>query len=147
MEISAWHIWIIAAIIFFILEIGVPSFYMACIAIGCIAAGISSALDLGIKAQLISLSAGILVAFFGARPFMIKYLYRKSRNVKTNVDALIDKVGRVTVTINNAENKGRVIVEGDDWRAEAKNDEIIKEGSKIQVVNINSTTLIVKSIK
>jgi membrane-bound ClpP family serine protease len=51
------------------------------------------------------------------------------------------------VTIDNSLNKGRVLVEGDDWKAIAVNDEIIPEGERIEVVKVNSTILIVKPLK
>ena len=124
MEIEVWHIWIIFAVILFIAEIFTPTFLMACLALGCIAAGISSYFDYGIKIQLLSFSIGTLIGFFGVRPFMLKYAHRNSNKVKTNIDALVGKVGRVTETIDSSKNQGRVTVEGDNWRAETENYEI-----------------------
>ena len=146
MEIEVWHIWIIVAVLLFIVEIFAPTFLASCLAIGCIAAGIFSSFDFGIKFQLISFSIGTLTSFFGVRPFMLKYAHKKSDNVKTNIDALVGKVGRVTVTIDSSQNQGRVIVEGDDWRAETENNEMINEGERVEVLKINSTILIVKPI-
>ena len=51
---------------------------------------------------------------------MLKYAHRKSNNLKTNVDGLFGKIGKVTVTIDNSKNQGRIIVEGDDWKAESR---------------------------
>jgi membrane protein implicated in regulation of membrane protease activity len=146
MKIEVWHIWIIIAILLFIAEIFTPTFLAACLALGCIAAGIFSFFDFGIKIQLLSFSVGTLIAFFGVRPFMIKFAHRKSDKIKTNVEALIGKVGRVTVPIDNSKNQGRVVIEGEDWRAETENNEIINEGDRVQVSSINSTILIVKSL-
>jgi len=145
MEIDVWHIWIIVAVILFIAEIFTPTFLPACIAIGCIAAGIVSAFDYGVKIQLVAFAIGTLIAFFGVRPFMLKYFY-KSAKVKTNMDALIGKVGRVTETIDISKNEGRVIVEGDDWKAVTENDEIVTIGEKVEVLQVDSTVLIVKPI-
>lgn len=58
----------------------------------------------GVKIQLPTFSIGTLTGFFGVRPFMLKYTYRTSDKVKTNLDALIGKVGRVTVTIDSSQN-------------------------------------------
>lgn len=146
MEIEVWHIWIIVAVLLFIAEIFTPTFLMACLALGCIAAGISSYFDYGIKIQLFSFSIGTLIGFFGVRPFMLKYAYRKNDTIKTNVDALVGKTGKVTVTIDNSKNEGRVTVEGDNWRAETKNNEIINDGEKVEILKIDSTILIVKPI-
>jgi len=146
MEIEVWHIWIIVSILLFIIEIFTPAFLAACLAIGCIASGIFSYFDFGIKIQLVAFSIGTLSSFFGIRPFMLKYAHRESDKIKTNVDALIGKIGKVTVKIDNSKNQGRVAVEGDDWRAETQNDIIINEGEKIEVLKVNSTILIVKPL-
>jgi membrane protein implicated in regulation of membrane protease activity len=146
MEIEAWHIWIIVAILLFIVEIFAPTFLASCLAIGCIASGVFSYLDFGFKIQLIVFSIGTLVSFFGVRPFMLKYAHKKSDKIKTNIDALVGKVARVSATIDSSKNQGRVIVEGDDWRAETENDEIINIGEKVEILKVISTILIVKQI-
>jgi membrane protein implicated in regulation of membrane protease activity len=146
MEIETWHIWVIIAVFLFIIEILVLTFTAACFAIGCLIAGMCAYFDFGIKIQLIAFSVGTIASFFGVRPFMLKYGYKNGRKVKTNTDALIGKTGRVTVTIDNSQNQGRMIVEGDDWRAEADNGEIINAGEKAEVLKINSTILIVKQV-
>ena len=146
MEIEIWQIWIIVALIFFIIEIFAPTFLSASIAIGCIAAGIFSYIDFGIKVQLIAFSIGTLTSFFGVRPFMLKYAHRNSKKVKTNVEALVGKIGKVIIPIDNSQNQGRIIVEGDDWKAVTENNEILNAGEKVEVLKINSTTLIVKPI-
>lgn len=147
MTFSVWYIWIIFAILLFIIEIFAPTFIAICIALGCIAAGISSYFDYGIKIQLLSFSVGTLIGFFGVRPFMLKYAHRNSDKIKTNVDALIGKIGKVSVTIDHSKNEGRIKIEGDDWRAESENDEIINAGEQVEVLKINSTILIVKHFK
>jgi len=146
MDIEIWHIWIIIAVILFIIEIFAPNFLFASISIGCISAGIVSGLDYGIKIQLIAFAIGTLIAFFGMRPFMLKYFYKKSDKIKTNIDALIGKVGRVSETIDSSKNEGRIIVEGDDWKAETENGEVAKIGEKVEILRVNSTILIVKPI-
>ena len=147
MEIEIWHIWIIVAVIFFIIEIFTPAFLMACLAIGCVLAGIFSYMDFGIKIQLLTFSIGTLISFFGVRPFILKYGFKKSGDLKTNVDALVGKIGKVKVTIDSSKNEGRITVEGDDWKAETENNEIINAGENVEILKINSTILIVKLIK
>jgi membrane protein implicated in regulation of membrane protease activity len=146
MDIEVWHIWIIIAVLLFIVEIFTPTFLTACLAIGCIAAAISSYFDFGIKIQLLSFSMGTIIGFFGVRPFMLQYAHRNSDKVKTNVEALVGKIGKVTVAIDNSQSQGRVTVEGDDWKAETENNEILNAGEKVEILKINSTILIVKPI-
>lgn len=141
---ETWHIWIIVAILLFIIEIFMPTFLAACLAIGCITSGVFSYFQFGFKVQLIAFSVGTLASFFGVRPLMLKYAHKKSDKVKTNVDALLGKIGRVTVAIDNSKDEGRVVVEGDDWRAQSVNDVIINAGEKVEILKINSTVLTVK---
>jgi membrane protein implicated in regulation of membrane protease activity len=147
MEFEIWHIWIIVAVLLFILEIFTPAFLAACLAIGCIFAGIISSLDFGINIQLIAFSVGTLSSFFGIRPFILKYGHKKSGDLKTNVHALVGKIGKVIVTIDNDQNQGRISVEGDDWKAESENSEIIHAGEKVEIINVDSTLLTVRLIK
>lgn len=147
MEIEIWHIWIIVAVLLFIVEIFTPAFLAACLAIGCIVAGIFSYFDFGMKIQLFAFSIGTLLSFFGVRPFILKYGHKKSNDIKTNVNALVGKIGKVTVTIDNYQNQGRITVEGDDWKAETENNEILNAGEKVEILKVNSTILTVKSIK
>jgi membrane protein implicated in regulation of membrane protease activity len=78
---------------------------------------------------------------------MLKYAHKKSQHVKTNADALVGKIGRVSVTIDGAKNTGRVSLDGDDWKAETENGVIINTGEKVEIVKVDSTVLIVKPIK
>lgn len=147
MEFEIWHIWIIVAVILFILEIFTPAFLAACLAIGCLFAGFFSYLDFSLKIQLFAFSIGTLISFFGVRPFILKYGHKKSEDLKTNVHALIGKIGKVTVTIDNSLNQGRITIEGDDWKAITENDEILNVGEKVEIIKIDSTVLTVKLIK
>ena len=147
MEFEIWHIWIIIAVMLLIVEIFTPAFLASCLSIGCIFAGIFSSMDFGIKIQLLAFSIGTLISFFGVRPFILKYGHKKSSDLKTNVDALVSKIGKVTVTIDNFQNQGRVTVEGDDWKAESENTEILNAGERVEIIKVDSTILTVKLIK
>ena len=146
MELEFWHIWIIFALLLFIVEIFTTGFLTACFAIGCLLAGIASYFNLGLKVQLFAFSIGTLVSFFAVRPFVLKYGHKKSNNFKTNVEGLVGKIGKVSVTIDNSQDQGRIAVEGDDWRAESENNEIINRGERVEILKIDSTILTVKLI-
>lgn len=144
MNFEIWHIWVIVALIFGIIEIFTPSFIAFSIAIGCLFSAAAAGFDTSIKIQLLAFSIGTAIAFFGVRPFMMRFAHKKSNAVKTNVDALIGKTGRVTEAINNAQNTGRAIVEGDDWRAISEDNSVINAGETVEVIKVDSTRLIVK---
>jgi len=66
--------------------------------------------------------------------------------VRTNVDALVGQRGRVTQTFDPGLRLGRVAVGGDDWRAETTTDQPLREGDLVEVVSVESNTLIVRPI-
>lgn len=139
-----WHIWIIAAIIFFIIEIFTPGFVLACLGIGCLVSGLAAIFNFNFQVQVLVFSITTLIVFFGIRPFILKYLFKTSATIETNVDALIGKIGRVSVKIDPASNTGRVIVEGDDWRAVSVDDNSIEAGTKVIILKVTGTKLLVK---
>jgi membrane protein implicated in regulation of membrane protease activity len=104
-------------------------------------------MDFGIKIQLLAFSIGTIISFFGVRPFILKYGHKKGGDLKTNVHAIVGKIGKVTVTIDNSQNQGRVTVEGDDWKAETENNEILNAGEKVEILKVDSTILTVKLFK
>jgi membrane protein implicated in regulation of membrane protease activity len=144
MDIEVWHIWIIVSIILLIVEVFASSFLAICLAIGCLTSAFTAYFNFDIKVQLFAFSVGTLIAFFTVRPLMLKYFHSKGNKIKTNADALVGKIGRVVETIDFEKNQGRVVVEGDDWRAQTLNSETINAGEKVEVVAVNSTILIVK---
>lgn len=146
MHFEPWHIWVIIALLFGIAEIFVPSFIALSIAIGCLLSALGAGFEASFKVQLLLFSIGTALAFFTVRPFMLKFAHRQSNAVKTNVDALVGKAGRVTETIDNAANTGRAIVEGDDWRTVADDNSIVSVGEVVEVVKVDSTRLIVRKI-
>jgi membrane protein implicated in regulation of membrane protease activity len=146
-SIEIWQIWLIVAVVFFVVEIFSSTFVFLCFSLGCIVSSVFAYFGASVGIQFLVFSVITFISFFTVRPFMIKYAYRKSDRVKTNVDALIGSKGRVTETINLENNTGRVFVNGDDWKAESENGEIIQQNEQIEVKKINSTILIVKQIK
>ncbi len=143
MGIEVWQLWMIAAVVFFILEIFAPSFFMACIAIGCLAGSLTALLGGGTIAQLLFFSLATLASFVGVRPFMKKYFYKKNEHVRTNVDSLVGRTARVSERIDGA-NGGRVVVDGDDWKAISLDNSTIEKGEQVEITKVDSVILTVK---
>ena len=144
MDFEVWHIWVICALLFALLEIFTPSFIALCIAIGCLFSALGAALDASFEVQLLLFSVGTALSVFTIRPFMLKIEHRKSNAVKTNIEALAGKTGRVIEKVNNSQGSGRAIVEGDDWRVMTDDNTVINEGEIIEVIRVDSVRLIVR---
>lgn len=145
MEFFQWHWWAGAALVLMIAEIFVPGFFLLCLGIGCIGGSITAAITPEPAAQLIAFSVLSLVAFFTVRPLLMRQFWKRE-DVKTNVDALVGQRGKVTQEFEAGLRLGRVSVAGDDWRAESINDHPLHIGDLVQVVRVDSNTLIVKPV-
>ncbi len=145
MEFFQWYWWAGAALVLMIAEIFVPGFFLLCLGIGCVGGSLAAALGLGASAQLIAFSAFSLVAFFTIRPLLMKRMWN-GPDVKTNVDALVGQRGRVTQDFEPGLRLGRVSAAGDDWRAECTSDRLLRVGDLVEVVRVDSNTLIVRPI-
>ena len=146
MALSAWHLWVIAAIVLFIAEVMIPGFLVACFGMGCLASAAAAALGLGPKWQLLAFTVGTLVVYVGIRPLFLRHLYGRASPVKTNVDALVGRVGVVTETLDPVTHQGRVKVGGEDWRGVPADDVAIEPGQRVEVLRVDGTKLIVTPV-
>lgn len=145
-NLAIWHIWTIAAIVLFMAEIFTTGFLLGCIGIGCLVSSVVAYFAVGVKIQIAVFSGTTLLSFFVVRPLFVKYFYSASADIKTNVDALLGKSGLVSERIDPALNKGRVIVDGEDWRGTPVDDNVIEKGKKVTVVKVEGTKLYVKAL-
>ena len=140
-----WHGWIIAALLLFIAEMFVPGFWLACVAIGSLAAGLVALLPIGLPLQVVTFAVTTLASFVAVRPFLVRHFQLgHGSGLRTNVDALIGKVGLVSERIDPATRKGRVIVDGEDWRGASMDDTALEPGTRITVIQVDGTTLMVE---
>ena len=140
-----WHGWIIAALLLFIAEMFVPGFWLACVALGSLAAGIVALLPIGMPLQVVTFAVTTLASFVGVRPFLVRHFQLgHGTGVRTNVDALIGKIGLVSERIDPVTRRGRVIVDGEDWRGATMDDSALEPGTRITVLQVDGTTLLVE---
>ena len=144
-EILNWHWWMYAAVLFFIIEVFTPGFIVACLGLGSLVAAITAYIGYNIDAQFIAFSASTLISLFLIRPLLYKK-GEKQDKIKTNTEALIGRVGSVSETIDNLSKSGRVIIDGDQWKALSHNNEIIELNDQVEVISIDSTIITVKKI-
>ena len=143
---EVWHIWVFVALIFVIVEIFTSGFAVMCISFGCLFGAAASALNWGVKWQLLAFAIGTVLAFMTVRPLVYKFFYKKSHEVKTNADALVGRRAVATERIEGELHPGRVKVDGDDWKAVSLGAEPIEVGDAVEITAINSVILTVKKI-
>jgi membrane protein implicated in regulation of membrane protease activity len=142
---EVWQILVTLGIIAFIAEIFTAGFISGSVGIGFFFAAAGSYFDLELKWLILLFSLGVALTYFLIRPVILKIGYRNS--VKTNRDALIGRTGIVTEEIDNRQDKGRVKVDGDDWKARVAGEEVIPAGANVKIIAIESIVLIVEPLK
>lgn len=140
-----WQIWIIVALGFFILEVFTPGFAVACLSIGAIGGAVGSAFGCELKFQILIFAIFTLLAFVLVRPVVLKLFYNKSKEVATNVDALIGRQAVVTEEIKPVVG-GRVKVDGDDWKAVTADGKSVEAGKIVRILKLDSVILTVEEI-
>lgn len=143
--IDPWIIWGIIAVVCIILEIFLPSFWMAMLSMGAIGASIAAGAggNFGIQLAVLSVISVIAGVFF--RPFAMKYIYRSSSEIPTNVDALIGKKVPVVKKID-ADSTGKVKIGSEVWKAlPEKEGSIFNEGDIVVVTAVDGAKVIVRS--
>ena len=140
-EMTMTSFWVIAAVVFLIIEgatVGVVSVWFA---LGSLCAMVCSMLGANIVVQIAVFLIVSAVTLYFTRPIIKKYI--NSRVVPTNADMLIGKECRVVETIDNLAGTGAVYVDGKTWTARSIGDLVISEGELVTAVRIDGVKLIV----
>ena len=140
-----WSFWLIAAGIFFIIEIATVGFLIFWLGIGSLFAMIASFFTDSIVAQTVVfvVTSAILIPL--TKPFADKFTGKET--IPTNTYSLINKNGIVITEINSIEGTGLVKVNGETWSAKSEDESIIAKDTEVEVLSIDGVKLIVKPIK
>ena len=139
-----YQYWLIAAIVLVIVEICTAGFGSICFAIGAGFSALVAGLGGGFVWQIVVFAVVSLLTFIFLRPVAIRWLDRKSKDVKTNVDALIGRKGIVSERIDAEQHTGRVAIDGDVWKAISHATEDIAVGTFVRVVDRESIIITVE---
>lgn len=140
---DAWHLWVIVALLLVVAEMFNGDFWLVCLGIGALLAAIVSLMLPGLVPGILAFSVGSVVGLFGVRPALLRYFHRGPR-LRTNVDAVVGRVGVVTEAIEPGTGRGRVLVEGEDWRGMTLDERTLPAGTKVSVVQVDGTQLVVE---
>lgn len=143
---SDWQVWIVLSALLLVAEMFAPGFWLASIAVGCLAAGVAGLLPIGLLGQILVFAGGSLASLFGLRPVLVRrFLHSRGTEVLTNVEALVGKTGVVTRQIDPVTRVGRVVVDGEDWRGTLlEGSGVIETGTRVIVVQVDGSTLVVE---
>ena len=139
---ATWAIWLIFAAVFAIAEIFTHGFFIFWFAVGAGAAAAVAAFDVAAYWPWITFVLVTLICVLSTRRFSDRITSKPPE--MAGAERLLGKKGVVIVTVDNAETRGLVKVEGDEWRAESDDDSIIEKGEWIIVERIEGTRLIIR---
>lgn len=139
-----WYIWLIAAGIFFIIEIITVGFLVFWLGVSALLAMVVSLFtdNLFIQTLVFVISSCILIPL--TKPLVNKFI-SKDDDVKTNAFSLINKVGIVTMDIL-PNSIGQVKVNGELWSAQSDTDIELKIGQKVKILKIDGVKLLVAPV-
>lgn len=139
-----WQFWLIVAGLFFVGEIFTLGFLIFWFGIGALFAMIVSFFTTNIIIQTTVFLITSTIFILATKPLIKKFVDVKNTN--TNVFSIIGKKALVIKDIDPIHSSGQIKLNGEVWSAETENDEIIKEGSEVEVLKINGVKAIVKLV-
>ena len=134
--------WLILGIILAIIEAATVQLVAIWFSLGAVAAIIPALMGAPFWVQFLVFVAVSAASMLCTRPFVKRCLRVKQE--RTNADRVIGQTGIVVQQIDNDRAQGRVAVMGLDWSARTQNGEVLAEGARVTVLEIDGVKLIVK---
>ncbi|MBQ6305345.1 MAG: NfeD family protein [Bacteroidales bacterium] len=139
-----YYYWLIAAIVLVIVEICTAGFGALCFALGAAFSALISGLGGSFTWQILVFVVVSLLTFIFLRPVVVRFLDKKSKDVKTNAEAIIGRKGIVSERIDASQHTGRVAIDGDDWKAVSEDGSVIEKGTDVEIIKLDSIIVTVK---
>ena len=141
-----WVFWLIAAGIFFIIEMATIGFLVFWLGIGSLLAMVTSFLTDNILIQFIVFVITSTLLLIFTRPLVNKFI-KVPKEVKTNAYSIIGKKAIVMSKINNIEGTGQIKIDGEVWSAKSSTDEDIPENTEVEILEIDGVKAVVKKLQ
>lgn len=135
--------WLILAAAMLVLEMATTALVSIWFTAGALGAAVLAAAGLPVWSQLVvfALISGLL--FFTCRDWLVRH-FRHTR-IQTGPETVIHEIGIVTVPIDPIEG-GRILVNGQDWKAISLDHEAIAKDRKVKVAGIQGVKLEVYAV-
>lgn len=136
-------VWLGLFIILIVIELFTVGLTTIWFAAGALAALAANALGAGLVVQIVVFLAVSCVLLIFTRPWAAKYLNKK--RTPTNYEREIGKVIRITEKVDNLEQTGKSVVDGQEWSVRSANDaDILDVGALARVTAVAGVRLIVE---
>jgi membrane protein implicated in regulation of membrane protease activity len=139
--VGLWVVWLIAAVVLGVAELLTTTLALALIAVGALAAALSSALGANAEIQLTAFVVVSLAGIVLIRPLGLKRLQRRP-SLRTGTAALVGQTGYVLADVGP--HSGRIRIGGEEWSARPYDEmSVIPSGSTVDVLLIKGATALV----
>lgn len=138
----SYYWFLILAVGFIFLEFHLGEGSSLCIGVGFLAAALFSWLGANFSWEIIAFIVAATASFICIRPLTLKYFYKNSAQITPPSEDVLQKTAVVEVDIDPLRNMGRVLVNGESWKATAAKP--LKKGTVCVVESLQGVTLVVK---
>lgn len=143
--VNVGFIWLIAVVVFLILEAVTYQLISIWFVFGAAAGLISSFVTDNFYIEMAVFLAVSILMLSILRPLSLKLV--KKQDFKSNVESLIGKTILITQEVNNLHSSGQGKVNGMYWTVRSEDDKQIPAGELARIVRIEGVKLIVSSSK
>lgn len=140
-DLPVW-LWLIALVLFAVVEAATAGLVCIWFAVGALAALIAALLGAGVLAQVVVFAVVSAVALAATRPLVRRMTHGKA--VATNADRVLGAIAKVTEPIDNENSTGAVYVDGKTWTARSTDGTVVPAGERVEVTDIEGVKLFVK---
>ena len=141
---SAGIFWIIAAVLFAVIEAATVALVTVCFAVGALAAAIAAQFGASILFQVGTFVVVSAILLCVTRPVFKKISVKKPQ--RTNADRFIGEEAMVIKKIDDINNDGQVKIAGQVWSAVSEDKSPLEEGTIVKVIAIRGVKLVVEPI-
>lgn len=141
---SAGIFWIIAAVLFAVIEAATVALVTVWFAVGALAAAIAAQFGASILFQVGTFVVVSAILLCVTRPVFKKRSVKKPQ--RTNADRFIGEEAMVIKKIDDINNDGQVKIAGQVWSAVSEDKSPLEEGTIVKVIAIRGVKLVVEPI-
>ena len=138
-----WLIWIIAGVVFFLIELFTPVLFFLNLGFACLLAAIGAYLGLAFMWQVTIFAAfsALFLAFL--RPFLMKNV--NTKDASTGIEGKYIGHNAKTILPTN-ELDGRITIYGEEWAARSTEKEEIPQNVDVKIIRNEGTIFYVEKI-
>jgi membrane protein implicated in regulation of membrane protease activity len=142
--ISLTLVWIGVALVFAIVEVATVALYAAFVAVGALAAALAAFLGLDLLGQGLGFACVTVLGVVAVRRPLMRYLeLRQAPRLLSGAPGMVGQTAVVVDPIGGAHERGHVRILGEDWPALTADGAPVEAGARVEVVDIDKTTLVV----